>query len=101
VVADAASAWRILAEEAKEFDAITLDLRLSGLSGRTIFERLERELPQMAARVLFVTGENADLDTEAFLERSGRPTLRKPFGVKALIAGLATLLAHRAASTDR
>lgn len=55
----------------------------------------------MAARVLFVTGENADLDREAFLERSGRPTLRKPFGVKALIAGLATLLAHRAASTDR
>jgi DNA-binding response OmpR family regulator len=66
-----------------------------------VFERLERELPQMAARVLFVTGDNADLDSEAFLERSGRPTLRKPFGVKALIAGLATLLAHRAASTDR
>ena len=101
VVADAASAWRILAEEAKEFDAVTLDLRLSGLSGRAVFERLERELPQMAARVLFVTGEHADLDSEAFLERSGRPTLRKPFGVKALIAGLATLLAHRAASTDR
>jgi C4-dicarboxylate-specific signal transduction histidine kinase/CheY-like chemotaxis protein len=101
VVADAASTWRILVEEAKEFDAITLDLRLSGLSGRTIFERLERELPRMAARVLFVTGENADLDSEAFLEHSGRPTLRKPFGVKALIAGLATLLAHRAASTDR
>ena len=101
VVADAASAWRILAEESKEFDAITLDLRLSGLSGRAVFERLERELPQMAPRVLFVTGEDADLDTEVFLERSGRPTLRKPFGVKALIAGLATLLAHRAASTDR
>ena len=101
VVADAASTWRILAEEAKEFDAITLDLRLSGLSGQTIFERLEREFPRMAARVLFVTGENADLDSEAFLEHSGRPTLRKPFGVKALIAGLATLLAHRAASTDR
>ena len=72
---------------------ITVDLRLADLSGRAFFERLERERPALATRVIFITGEIADADNEAFLERSGRPTLRKPFGVQALIASLATLLA--------
>jgi CheY-like chemotaxis protein len=101
VIVDAERAWRLLGEDAKEFDAITVDLRLSGLSGRALFERLERELPKLAARVIFITGEIADADSEAFLERSGRPTLRKPFSVKALIASLATLLARGPASTAR
>ena len=101
VIADAGSAWRLLDEDAKEFDVITVDLRLSGLSGRALFERVERELPRLAARVIFITGEIADADSEAFLERSGRPTLRKPFSVKALIASLATLLARGPASTTR
>lgn len=101
VIADAGSAWRLLDEDAKEFDVITVDLRLSGLSGRALFERVERELPRLAARVIFITGEIADADSEVFLERSGRPTLRKPFSVKALIASLATLLARGPASTTR
>lgn len=42
--------------------------------------------------MIFITGEMGDVATEAFLEHSGRPTLRKPFSVTALIASLATLL---------
>ncbi len=101
VIADAENAWRLLAEEEMVFDAITVDLRLSGLSGRAFFERLERQLPARAAQVVFITGELGDVETEAFLERSGRPTLRKPFSVEALIATLATLLAPRRVSTER
>ena len=101
VIADAENAWRLLAKDGLVFDVITVDLRLSGLSGRALFERLERELPALAARVIFITGEIGDADSEAFLERSGRPTLRKPFRVKALKSSLATLLAPGPASTER
>jgi C4-dicarboxylate-specific signal transduction histidine kinase/CheY-like chemotaxis protein len=101
VIADAENAWRILAKDEVEFDVITVDLRLSGLSGRAFFERLERELPALSAKVIFITGEIGDVESEAFLERSGRPTLRKPFSVKALIASLATLLAAKRSSTER
>jgi len=82
---------------------ITVDLLLSGLSGRAFFERLERERPALAARVIFITGEIGDAESEAFLKRSGRPTLRKPFRVKALMASVATLLAPApgSASTER
>jgi len=51
--------------------------------------------------VIFITGEIGDVESEAFLERSGRPTLRKPFSVKALIACLAILLAPKRSSTER
>lgn len=71
---------------------ITVDLRLSGPSGRAFFERLQREHPALAARVVFITGEMGDADSEAFLEHSGRPALRKPFSVKSLISSLSTLL---------
>jgi len=101
VIADAENAWRILARDKVKFDVITVDLRLSGLSGRAFFERLERELPALASQVIFITGEIGDVESEAFLERSGRPTLRKPFSVKALIASLATLLAPKRSSTER
>jgi CheY-like chemotaxis protein len=100
-IADAENAWRPLAKDGLVFDVITVDLRLSGLSGRALFERLERELPALAARVIFITGDIGDADSEAFLERSGRPTLRKPFRVKALTSSLATVLAAGPAPTQR
>jgi CheY-like chemotaxis protein len=101
VVADAETAWRVLAEDRVEFDVITVDLRLSGLSGVALFERLERDLPALAARVIFITGDIGDAETETFLARTGRPTLRKPFRVKALIASLATLLGPKPISAER
>ena len=101
VIADAENAWRVLAKDGLVFDVITVDLRLSGLSGRALFERLERELPTLAARLIFITGEIGDADSGAFLERSGRPTLRKPFSVKALMSSLEPLLAPGPASTER
>ncbi len=100
VIADGENAWGILAKEKVAFDVITVDLRLSGLSGRAFFERLERELPVLAARVIFITAEIGDADSEAFLDRSGRPTLRKPFSVQALIASLAPLLEPGPAATE-
>jgi hypothetical protein len=35
-------AWRALAADAKKFDVITVDLRLSGLAGRAFLERTGR-----------------------------------------------------------
>jgi signal transduction histidine kinase/CheY-like chemotaxis protein len=101
VIADAENAWRLLAKDGLVFDVVTVDLRLAGLSGRALFERLERELPALAARVIFITGDIGDADSQAFLERSGRPTLRKPFRVQALTSSLATLLAAGPAPTQR
>jgi two-component system NtrC family sensor kinase len=92
IVTDAEAAWRALSQHGRAFDAITLDLRMPGTSGRALYERLERGAPTVAARVVFITGDTADAETEKFLSRSGRPVLTKPLGLEPLAQALVPLL---------
>jgi two-component system NtrC family sensor kinase len=71
------------------FDLIISDLRMPELGGREMFERLRRERPEVAQRVVFSTGDTVRGDTLAFLEALGRPYLRKPFTLGELRAVLA------------
>ncbi len=93
VVTDGEAAWRVLTAEGSTFDAVTLDLRMPGLSGRSLYERLEREAPAVAATVIFVTGDTVDGETQSFLERSTRPVLTKPFARESFVTTLAPFLA--------
>ena len=76
------------------FDLIITDVRMPRLGGRELFERLKREAPEVAARVVFATGDTVRDDTLAFLAASGRPCLHKPFKLAelkhALMAALET-----------
>jgi PAS domain S-box-containing protein len=92
VSADAEEAWIVLARKGSDLDAVTLDLRLPGLSGTALYERILVEVPDLADRVLFITGDRSDLELERFVERSGRPTLHKPFSLQTLVAALSPIL---------
>ncbi len=75
----------------EQFDLIISDLRMPRLGGREFYEALVRQNPEMAARTVFSTGDTVRGDTLEFLERQGRPYLRKPFGLaelRALLAGV-------------
>jgi len=58
-----------------EFDAILLDLRMKGLSGREVFTELE---PEYRRKVIFITGDNLDKSAQTFLKGTGQPVLLKP-----------------------
>lgn len=75
------------------YDIIFTDIRMPGLGGRELFETLRAKAPEAAARVVFATGDTVAGDTLAFLERSGRPILLKPFKLAELRATLASALA--------
>jgi CheY-like chemotaxis protein len=92
VVSDAESAWRTLTREDRVFDAVTLDLRMPGTSGQSLYERLQGRVPAAAARVIFVTGDTADAETERFLRHAGRPVLTKPLTLEPLALALTPLL---------
>ncbi|HOG45586.1 MAG TPA: GAF domain-containing protein [Anaerolineae bacterium] len=87
VVNEARAALRALADEYP--DVILTDLKMPGMDGREFFAALQHSNPELARRVIFVTGDTVSPDTQAFLSQTGRPHLAKPFSlddVRALVA---------------
>jgi two-component system NtrC family sensor kinase len=70
------------------FDVIICDLRMPHLSGRDMYLKLARHDPRAAERIIFATGDTVRGDTLQFLQRLGRPYLRKPFTLAELRAAL-------------
>jgi two-component system NtrC family sensor kinase len=88
--ADGAEALTIALEGAH--DVIITDVRMPKLGGREFYERLSAERPDVAARVVFSTGDTVRDDTMAFLERSGQRFLHKPFKLAELRSTLSAAL---------
>jgi two-component system cell cycle sensor histidine kinase/response regulator CckA len=86
-------------EHAGEIALLVSDMRMPGMGGRELAERLERERPDL--RVLFVTGFTED---EGLLEGGGgeeRAVLQKPFTASSLARKVRQVLgAAQGASTE-
>ncbi len=67
------------------YSVILLDIFMPFLEGKGFFRQLEADFPDMAKKVLFVTGMAGDSDTRDFLEQTGQPFLRKPVDAKQLV----------------
>jgi CheY-like chemotaxis protein len=79
----------------RDYDMILCDLRMPELDGPGFYRELQRRGSSLCQRVLFLTGDTLDLETQAFLERVALPHLTKPFTAamirKALLANMANL----------
>lgn len=78
--------WRGEGDEV--FDAVLLDMRMADVSGQQIFERWRADRPDLAERVVFLTGDIVSADLQAFLSSTGRPYLPKPFEFDAVVRAL-------------
>jgi CheY-like chemotaxis protein len=65
-----------------EFDAIFLDIHLEDINGKAVYQKLKERSPGQAQRVIFVTGDLGNTETEVFLKESGNLWLPKPFTLK-------------------
>ena len=87
---------RLLATESAEvLDLILCDLKMPGLSGREVHQRLREARPELLGRLVFASGDTASPDTAAFLSLSGRPVLEKPFELRELAAVIARVRGGR------
>jgi two-component system NtrC family sensor kinase len=74
---DGMTALRMSDEQ--KYDAILLDMRMPNVDGRSLYERLKERSADLAARIIFVTGDLANPQTASFLQATGNPYLEKPF----------------------
>ena len=81
--------WRRLDQLARVkgrvYDLIVCDLKMPRVDGMTFYRTLERDHPDAARRIMFVTGDVAGTEAEQFLEETGCRWLAKPFRLRDLI----------------
>jgi CheY-like chemotaxis protein len=65
--------------EVKPYDLIVCDLKMPKIDGMRFYQTLAATHPDVARRVMFVTGDVAGTEAERFLQDSGCRWLAKPF----------------------
>ena len=63
----------------RAYDLCFSDIRTPQMNGMELYEYLEQEHPALAERVVFTTGDVLSPGIDAFLKRTDRPFLPKPF----------------------
>lgn len=95
VTADGAAAALALVEAGAAYDAIFTDLRMPGIDGVGLIERLAVLRPALARRVIVVTGDSVAGPLRlAALGRDDLPTIEKPFGLDDVRDALARIVAE-------
>jgi DNA-binding response OmpR family regulator len=63
----------------KEYDLCLIDIRTPSMNGMQLYEHLAEKHSVMTDRIIFTTGDILSGNTKAFLEKTNRPYLPKPF----------------------
>jgi len=73
--------------ESSEFMGVVSDMRTpGGVDGADVHAWISRNRPGLASRLVFITGDIANEETAATLERTGVPCVEKPFRVQQFIS---------------
>jgi CheY-like chemotaxis protein len=80
-----ADGLRLLASE--KFLGVVSDMRTpGGVDGADVHAWLAKNCPELAHRIVFITGDIANDDTVATLRKTGAPCVEKPFRVQQFIS---------------
>lgn len=74
------------------YDVILTDIRMPHLNGMELVEWLTAEHPELATRVVLMTGDGSSSKLNAWVTRAERPTLQKPFTSDQLLEVLCAVL---------
>ena len=67
------------------YDVVICDLKMPKVDGMMLFREVSETMPQVAKRLVFVTGDVAGTEAERFLEESGCRWVPKPFRLRDLV----------------
>jgi CheY-like chemotaxis protein len=82
----------------EKFDLILSDFRMPGMDGQQFFRMATQKQPDMAKRIVFLTGDVVNPETVEFLKSLGNPHLPKPFQLERVEALIRHVLGTAAAA---
>jgi two-component system copper resistance phosphate regulon response regulator CusR len=63
------------------------DVRMPGrVNGAEVHAWIQQNRPELSARIILITGDTANSETQALLDNSATPCIEKPFRVKHLLS---------------
>jgi PAS domain S-box-containing protein len=69
---------------ANNYDLVIIDIRMPGMSGQELFERIINDKPYMSKKILFTTGDSANSEVKDFFQKYNLHSIGKPFDRRAL-----------------
>ena len=75
--------------QARSYDLILCDLLMPEMTGMDLYARVAASSPEMAGRMVFMTGSAFGAHAHDFLGRSSNPSFEKPFDARSLRAVVA------------
>ncbi|PYU10666.1 MAG: hypothetical protein DMG37_19565 [Acidobacteria bacterium] len=69
------------------YAGVISDIRMPGaVNGADVHEWIQKNRPELKSRIILISGDTANSETQTFLAKSGTPCIEKPFRVQQLIA---------------
>jgi CheY-like chemotaxis protein len=86
-VEDAASGAEGLQKlDGREYFGVISDIRMPGsVNGAEVHAWIQQNRPDLCTRIILISGDTANSDTQTLLKESGTPCIEKPFRVQQLI----------------
>ena len=71
----------------ESYAGVISDIRMPGsVNGAEVHAWIQKHKPELSSRIILISGDTANSETQAFLARSGTPCIEKPFRVQQLIS---------------
>ncbi len=69
-----------------KYSGVISDIRMPGaVNGAEVHAWIQKNRPELSARIILISGDTANSETQAFLAQSGTPCIEKPFRVQQLM----------------
>jgi len=69
----------------RRFDAVISDIRMPGIDGAELYRFIFQHDPDLASKILFVTGDVLGRETDNFIRAIGNRCIEKPFAIGDLV----------------
>jgi len=69
-----------------DYDLIISDIKMPGVDGKDFYRGVKAIKPDLLGKIIFISGDSLNKETQAFLQKLGNYSLKKPFTIEQLHA---------------